>query len=278
MNPEELFAANLPLVDRVVAGVCRRAGLRDADAEDFASMVTIALMENDYAIVRAWEQRSSLGTYLTIVAQRILSRERTRMWGRWHASAEAERCGAASVLLEKLLLRDRRALEEAIPIVQALEPSLDRRAVHDLASRLPARAPRPRLVSLPAGAEGLASSEQADAGAREADARKLSERAARVVRETLAALPLEDRMLVRFHFGAGLSVAEASRMLGVPQRPLYRRMEALLRQLRDALERDGIGAAAVDDLVSAAAAEAIDLGLHGKNGPARHTNGAEERD
>jgi RNA polymerase sigma factor (sigma-70 family) len=278
MHPEELFAANLPLVDRVVAGVCRRAGLRDADAEDFASTVKIALMENDYAILRAWEQRSSLGTYLTIVAQRLLSRERTRMWGRWHASAEAERCGAASVLLEKLLLRDRRSLEEAIPIVRALEPSLDRRAVQDLASRLPARAPRPRLVSLPAAAEGLASSEQADARAREADARKLSERAARVVRETLAALPLEDRMLVRFHFGAGLSVADASRMLGVPQRPLYRRMEVLLRQLRDALEREGIGAAAVEDLVSAAAAETIDLGLHGKNGPARHTNGAEERD
>lgn len=278
MSPEELFAANLPLVDRVTAGVCRRAGLRDSDAEDFASTVKIALMENDYAIIRAWEQRSSLGAYLAIVVQRLLSRERTRMWGRWHASAEAERLGAAAVLLEKLLLRDGRPLEEAIPIVRAIEPSLDRNAVEELASRLPAREARPRLVSLPAADDAFAASGQADERAREADARKLAERAARVVRQTLATLPLEDRMLIRFHFGAGVSIAETARMLAVPQRPLYRRMEALLRQLREALEREGVGAAAVEDIVSAAAVEAIDFGLHGKYDAAHHTNAVEERE
>jgi len=271
MDVHELFRSNLDLIDRVVAGVCRRSGLRDADAEDFASTVTLALMENDYAILRAYEGRSSLETYLTIVVQRLLSRERMRMWGRWHPSAEAERLGAAAVLLEKLLLRDRQSIDQAIPVVRAIDPSLDRMSVHGLLARLPQRAPRPRLVPLPDGEDDFAASEAADRRAEEAEAPKMSERAAQVIRQTLAQLPLEDRMLVRFRFGAEMSIADAARMLGVPQRPLYRRIEALLRQLRAALEREGISASLIGDVISAAAAEGFDFGLHGKSEDSRHT-------
>jgi RNA polymerase sigma factor (sigma-70 family) len=276
MDAEELFRANLKVVDRAIAGVCRRAGLRDADAEDFASTARLALMENDYAILRTYEGRSSLETFLTIVVQRFLSHERARVWGRWRSSAEAERLGDAAVLLEKLLLRDGSSLEQAIPLVLALDPSLDRAGVRDLASRLPERPPRPRLVALPDDDDHFAASEGADSRAREAEARRTSERAARVVRETLARLPLEDRMVVRFRFGAELSIADTARMLGVPQRPLYRRIELLLGQLREALEREGVGAELVGDVISAAACEGVDFGLHGKSDPTRHSNEMEE--
>src|SRR5258706_8801557 len=146
MNPAELFRENLKLIDRVVAGVCRRSGLRSADAEDFASVAKLALMENDYAILRAFQERSSLTTFLTVVVQRLLSHERRRTWGRWSPSAEAERRGEAAVLLEKLLLRDGCPLEEAISAVRRVDPSLDDAAVRELAASLPPRAPRPRLV------------------------------------------------------------------------------------------------------------------------------------
>jgi len=90
---EELFRANLALVERVIGVVCRRAGLRDADAEDFSSTVKLALIENDYAILRGYEGRAPLGAFLTVVVQRMLSREWMRLRGRWHPSAEAERRG-----------------------------------------------------------------------------------------------------------------------------------------------------------------------------------------
>jgi RNA polymerase sigma factor (sigma-70 family) len=276
MNAEELFGANLDLIDRVVAGVCRRGGLRDADAEDFASTVKLALMENDYAILRTYEGRSSLATFLTIVIQRLLSRERARMWGRWHPSAEAERLGAAAVLLEKLIVRDDSSLEQAIPIVIAQDPSLDRARVRELAARLPQRVPRPRLVALPEGEHDFPAAERADARTHEAEARRISQRAARIVRETLARLPLQDRMLVRFRFGAELSIADTARMLGVPQRPLYRRIEVLLHQLRDALQRAGIDAGLASEVISAAASEGVDFGLHGKGDPAGRSNEQEE--
>src|SRR5438034_11520628 len=133
MHPEELFSTNLPLVERVIAGVCRRSGLRDADAEDFASTAKFALIENDYAILRGYEGRAPLGAFLTVVVQRLLSREWIRLRGRWHPSAEAERNGPAAVLLEKLTVKDGRSLEEAVAIACSLHPNLDRKQARDLA-------------------------------------------------------------------------------------------------------------------------------------------------
>ena len=264
MHPEELFRTNLALVERVIAGVCRRAGLRDADAEDFASTAKLALIENDYAILRGYEGRAPLGAFLAVVVQRMLSRECTRLRGRWHPSAEAERNGPAAVLLEKLTMRDGRSLDEAVDIVRATDPSLDRTTVRQMADGLPQRFPRLRLVPLDTDdAQPFIAPDAADARANEAETRRISERAARVVRETVATLPLQDRMLVRLHFGAEMSIADAARMLGVPQRPLYRRIQALLRQLREALERAGVVSDAVEDVISAGESASFDFGLHG---------------
>jgi RNA polymerase sigma factor (sigma-70 family) len=264
MSAEELFRTNLALVERVIATVCRRAGLRDADAEDFGSMAKLALIENDYAILRGYEGRAPLGAFLTVVVQRLLSREWTRLRGRWHASKEAERHGPAAVLLEKLLVRDGRSVDEVVEIVRAVDPTLDRQAVRELAERLPARTTRPRLVPLLEDEHDFVAPDAADERATAADAHKVARRAAHVVRQTLDALTLEDRMLIRFHFGAGMGIADTSRMLGVPQRPLYRRVEALLRQLRGALEREGVGASTIEDVISAGASHAYDFGLqHG---------------
>jgi RNA polymerase sigma factor (sigma-70 family) len=277
MSAEDLFRANLALVDRVIAGVCRRAGLRDADAEDFASSAKLALIENDYAILKRYEGRAPLGAFLTVVVQRLLSREWIRLRGRWHPSAEAERIGPAAVLLEKLLVRDGRSVDEAIEIVRAVDPTLDRKQVRDLAERLPNRVPRLRLVPLPEEGHEFVAPDAADSRAKESEARRTSERAARVVRETIAALPLQDRMLIRFHFGAEVSIADASRMLGVPQRPLYRRIEVLLRQLRDSLEREALGPAVIEDLISAGGSELFDFGIrNGKSESAGHTSVVED--
>ena len=278
MHPEELFSANLALVERVIAGVCRRAGLRDADAEDFASSAKLALIEDDYAILRGYEGRAPLGAFLTVVVQRLLSRQWMHLRGRWHPSAEAERRGAAAVLLEKLMMRDGRSLDDAIEIVRSTDPSLDRATVRALADCLPQRVPRLRLVPLPDDEHPFIAPDAADRRVHEVETRRISERAAHVVRETVAALPLQDRMLMRFHFGAGMSIADAARLLGVAQRPLYRRIEALLRQLRRALEREGVGAAVVEDLISAGESESFDFGLRSrKTASGRHTMVMETR-
>ncbi|HEV7241182.1 MAG TPA: sigma-70 family RNA polymerase sigma factor [Thermoanaerobaculia bacterium] len=258
MEPAALFQANLTLIDRVIAGVCRRARLYDADAEDFASVARLALMEDDHAILRKWEARSSLEGYLTIVIRRLLSDQRNRDLGRWHASADATRLGPAAVLLEQLLTRDGRALEEAVPIVVSAHPELRHADVVSLSEKLPPHTKRPRAVALEGAV--LFATERADARVLENETRSLSEQASRVVRRAIDGWPDEDAMILRFRFGSMMSIAEISRMLRLPQRPLYRRIEAMLAALRHALDGAGLDAAVLSSVIGEASQE-LNFGL-----------------
>ena len=249
MDPRELLDANLPLVERVVDRVCRRARLHGADAEDFASHVKLALLENDGAILRKWAG-GSLATFLAVVAQRLLI-DLWRARGRWKPSAEAQRLGPAAVELETQLVRDGASIGESVPSLQAIDPSLTSRDVARLAARLPHRPPPSRTVPMAADAsEFLADMHSADDRVRTAEIHETSDRTGRIVRGALAALPLEDRTLVRLRFLSSMTIADISRVLDIPQRPLYRRLEALLAHLRGALAKEGIDGAALAGVIA----------------------------
>jgi RNA polymerase sigma factor for flagellar operon FliA len=272
MDPRSLLESNVGLIDSIVGRVCRRARMYGADAEDFAAAVKLALIENDYAILRRFEGRASLSTYITIIVERLMADEYIRSRGRWHPSVEAVRLGAPAVLLETLVVREKRSLEEALPLVQAADPAMTRESAEALLARLPERRARPVATDIEDVPEtAFASSTGADAGAMANEARRLSERAARVMREALAAFTIEDRTLVRFRFGSGMSIADISRMLRLPQRPLYRRLEALLQRLRDALQAAGLDAGSAEQIIENAAAEELDFGLM-ENDAERQTN------
>lgn len=209
MTGRERFDTNLAVIDLAIARVCRDAGLRGADAEDFASNVKLALLSNDCAIVSKFEGRSSFATYITIVIRRLLIAERRMTEGRWRPSAE--------------------------------------------------HPPRPRLVPFDDELE-IAGDASADERVRLLDSRRRSAEASRVVRQTMAAMTVEDRVILRLRYVEGKSIADIARALDVAQRPLYRRIEALLADLRRALRRAGIREDAVADLVGAAEAQ-LDFGL-----------------
>jgi len=275
VNAAELFEVNLALIDRVIATVCRHARLVNADAEDFASSVKIALIEDDYAVLRRFSGRSTFAAYLAVVVQNLLLDQRTHALGRWRPSREAERLGEAGVLLETLLLRDRRSLDEALPIVQRLDAALTREHAAAMAERFPQRTLRPRAVELEEEVP-VAAPEATDDRVIDADRRRLSADASRAMRKTMAALPSEDAMILRFRFGSGMSIADISRMLRLPQRPLYRRLEALLERLRAALDAAGLDSRDLTALIGEA--HEMDFGLaEGKTAPARQSVSSEAR-
>src|SRR5829696_8670843 len=148
MDCQELLRSSLPLIERVVRRVCHRAHVVGADVEDFDSTVKLALIDDDYAILRAYEGRSSLATYLAVVIQRLLADQRNRTLGRWRASSEAKKLGDAAVLLETLLRRDERPMAEVIPILRAFDRTLEPLDIEALAQRLPQRTSRLRAVVL----------------------------------------------------------------------------------------------------------------------------------
>ena len=277
--PDALLRANLPLVQRVIARACNRARLQSHEAEDFASDVMVALLEDDYAIVRRYEGRSSFAGFIAAVVEHLLIDRFIAERGRWNPSAEAQRMGEAAMALERLIYRDAQPLDAALPIVRAIDPAITRKSAEAILARLPVRKTRPRAVDLDAvNPEAFPSHERADARAIASDATKTAQEASRVVREHLDTLPDEDRTLLRLRFGADMSVADVSRALRIPQRPLYRRLESLLGTLRGVLRASRIDASAAADLIGASASTPLDFGLTGwKNDPAQQTFKGEQR-
>lgn len=263
MDPRRVFEDNLELIDRVIAHVARKGRLAGPDAEDFASVARLALMENDCAVLAHYDGRAPLGAYLAVVLHRVLCDERSRQFGRWRPSAEARRMGDAGVLLEKLLLRDRRPLREVAPIVASSHAPLTEREIESMAARLPDRAPRLRAVELEElEEEALPGDASAAARIDESEQLRIAGTTAHVMREELAVMTVEDRFLVRMHFGSSTTISGIARMMGVPQRPLYRRLEALLQRLRKALGAAGIEAPDVEAIIGSSVAD-LDLGLAG---------------
>jgi len=146
--------------------------------------------------------------------------------------------------------------------VQTVDPTLSRRDVEIMLGRLPERRVRARETELePEVAVRIAAVDSAEARVLANERRTLSERANRTLRDALAALPLEERMILRLRFERSISIADISRMLRLPQRPLYRRIEATLATLRRQLAASGIHADSLEALLGTASVEGMDFGF-----------------
>ena len=102
----------------MISFVSSRHHLPGSEADDFGSHVKLKLIEDDYAILRKFEGRSNLRTYLTVVIQRLFLDYRIKAWGKWRPSAEAKRSGPVAILLERLTQRDGYGLEEAVELMK----------------------------------------------------------------------------------------------------------------------------------------------------------------
>jgi RNA polymerase sigma factor (sigma-70 family) len=250
VDGEAIFLAELPLIEQVISFVCRRNHLSGADAEDFASHARLKLLENDYAVLRKFQERSSLKTYLVVTIQRLFLDYRIAAWGKWRPSTAARRMGPTAVLLEQLLVRDGYTFEQACEVlttnyqVKASPQELDA-----LCGRLPVRTRRriendDALVDWPVGRPPEDLVEDRD---QQHAAHRLRVTLQRLLRDLVA----QDRLILALRFEDGRSVAAISTLLGLEQKPLYRRLERLLLRLREGLEANGVNAADVSDLLDA---------------------------
>ena len=260
MDARALLEANLELIERVIRFTARRQHLDESEIEEFASIVKLKLIENDYAKFRKFEGRSKLYTFVVTVVQNMFLDYRIHHWGKWHASAEAKRLGDLAVELERLLHRDGRSIDEALPLLRAHYPDAPRKTLEELAERLPERRARRRMVDL-AEAEGVAADDEGiEENVLAAERQTTSQRLSCAMREALGKLPEHDRLLLQLKFESRFTIAQISRSMQEEQKLLYRRMERLLKDLRAELERAGIDPRAVADLIGREGAE-LDFAL-----------------
>lgn len=255
-GPRELLLANLPLIEQIVASICRRKGMNPDEIEEFAAVFKLRLVDNDYAIIRAFRERSSFATYIAAVISKALLDHRNREWGKWRASAEAERFGDVAIKIERMLYRDHRGFDEVLVAITSEHPEMTRLEIETLTQALPVRFKRKR-VELD---DALLTPEEPDVNGPEIAS--AASTISRVVCGLIDGLPEEDQVLLRMRFDSEMSVSQIARALHLDQQLLYRRLYRLFGDLRAALERAGVRAA---DVAGIMGKETDLLDFHFKN-------------
>lgn len=239
---EALFVKNLPVIDRAVAGLCRRYGVPAGEVAEVDSWVRARFVEDSYAALAKFRGESSLSTYLTVVVAMLFRDYRAQRWGRWRPSAAAQRRGAVAVRLETLVVRDRLPLRQAAEMLRTRgETDLGERELAQLLQRLPPRDPI-RPVEVAANLDMREDPGRADAALWNGVAAGEQSAMLRRLQEAIDNLPAEDQVVLTLRFWEDMSVADVARVLHLEQKPLYRRLERLLGELRAALERVGVSA------------------------------------
>ena len=234
----DLFLTEQETIKAAISQIARRYRLSRADTEELASEISLKLLDNDCLILRKFEGRSSLRTYLAVVINRLFLDSRTA--GRkWRPSAIAKRNGQVAMVFERLTVRDGFSFDQACTLLEIARGGVDRNALETLAGSLPVRIQwRPIWPDeMPDVAVG-----NGDPAA-EYEAGRRAELAARsrcVLKSELEMLSPEDRRIVRRHFREGATVMTVARELSLDPKTLYRHIARLLKMLRQRLEARGV--------------------------------------
>ena len=233
MNYQRLLLEHLDLIDQIVRTTGRRRHL-STEQEDFAGYVRLRLVEEDYAVLRKFQNRSSLRTYLVAVIERLSLDYCVERWGRWRPSAAADRLGPVAVLLERLVNRDGHPLEEALEMVSTGHSSaMSLRALRDIWAQLPARV-KTTEVSEEAAAT-VSTDQTAEQNVEDDERRVIIERLERTLKSAIEAIPDQDRVLLALRYDHDLPMIEIARLTGSSVPTLHRRLDRTLKQLKHAL-------------------------------------------
>jgi len=250
LTPEQLYLGHLKLIDKIAAHAARRHHFSREETEDFVSTVRLKLLEEDYRIIRKFKGDSVFRTYLTIVIQRQMLDYQNHLWGKWRPSAEAKRLGPAAVRLEMLMVREGLTFDEACECLLTNEHiELSREQLHDIASRLPHRNP-PRKMRGEDELPDRATEEESPyerVQVRETLKRRLT--ILDLMCQALASLTPEDRLIAKMR--GEFQVSQIAKSLDLEQKPLYPRIEKILKTLRSQLEKEGIRKEEIAEILSA---------------------------
>ena len=250
MNPEEKYLQNLRTIERIAAFVARRHHLEPSEAEEFVQEVRVRLIYDDYAIIRKFEGRSTLSTYLTTVIGRLFTQWRVEKWGKWRPSAEAKRLGDKAVTLERLLSRDGFTLSEAVGVLTTGSSPYTIAELEAIYLRLPPRNPRPIVVAKDKVPDVVTVEADAYERIEAGDRGRALRQAMQKMDDLIQQMDPEERAILQMRFWDGRRVPDIARVLQVDQKKLYKRLDRLFLLLRRELESAGLSQSDLAGLLS----------------------------
>jgi RNA polymerase sigma factor for flagellar operon FliA len=236
-----LLALYLPDIQDAIRCVSKQRNLTADEAEELSSVVYLRLLQRNGAILRNFRGESSLRTFLVVVVRRILLDGWIARSGKWRPSADARRLGRVAVRLERLVFRDGMPLPQAAQMIRmSLRVTDSDDELAFLLSLLPSR-PARQFVS----DDCLAGRRSAEPDPLESLLERSGDARSAMLSRVLATLDAEDRELVTLRFEQQLSVRRIAQLRGLDEKPLYRRFDRVLRQLRAGMEAQRPGSVRV---------------------------------
>jgi RNA polymerase sigma factor (sigma-70 family) len=225
----------------------RRFRVPHEDFEDLRSSLWVKLLDRDAYVIKAFAGRSTLGTYLHRVAERLASDQRTARLGRWRPSALARRLGPVAVAWLRFVERDGLAPDEATVLVERRMhvDAADRAAIAQL-QRAKRRHVGRRYVSLDSVVpREVTRTDRVAPQDYELAQREARQRVRCALRQAIARLSPEERRLVSLRFRSGLRLAEIAVSDGRVPMSLYRQFTRILGTLRATMDGCGVEAETV---------------------------------
>jgi RNA polymerase sigma factor for flagellar operon FliA len=245
---QRLLLDHLDLINQIVRTVGRRRHLSATEQDDFGSFVHLRMVDDNYAILRKFQGRSTLWTYLAAVIERLSLDFCAEKWGRWRPSAVAERLGPVAVALERLVNRDSHSVEEAVEILTTNHHvALTRAELRQIWQQLPVRV-RHTEVGEEAALE-ISSDDRSEVAVDDADLRARVDRLQSALLNAFAQIAAQDRVLIALRFDQDLSIVEIARLTGSSVPTLHRRLDKSVKQLRVALSQSGFDPREVANLI-----------------------------
>jgi len=250
----DLLVRELPFIERITHVICRRLGMVADEIEEFTAEVRLRLVKNDYAVLRAYQGRTSFSTYMAAIVRRMFIDYRRHSLGKWRDSAEAQRLGPLGIDVERAIVRDGRTPQETLTLLREKHPGITIAEIERIARSLPVKI---RHVRVPVEeAESIESTGDADRVVRMDTAARISA----VVCAFIDNLPAEEQLIFRLRFDCDMTVAQISRSLHRDQQVLYRLLNKHFDALRAELTKVGVDARAVEDLIGSDST-LLDFGL-----------------
>lgn len=247
MATHHLYSEHADTIESVLAYTRRAHRLSADDGDEFSSWARLRLLEDDSAILRKFQGKSTFKTFIVTVIQRLFLDWRIKEWGKWRPTADARRLGPVAIELERLVGRDGIEYEQAVATLVSKGTALTSEECDRIWAELPRRGQRKRagedtLEHMPSPA---VAPDPIDAEEERASAH----RARVALSDAIPGLSAQEQLIIRLRFQDGFTVARIAQLIGEEQKPLYRRIEQILTRLRATMTAAGITADEVRDLL-----------------------------
>ena len=249
-DPEALFLQHLEFIDRTARSVARRHGYESEDAHDFCSHVKIKLLEDNYAVFRKYQGRSSLTLYLRTVIHRLYIDHEIAQKGKWRPSTTAQRMGPIAVELEQLLYWKHHTLEEAYQILNSKQGiELERDSLYEIAQKLPRRRGKTSVQYLPLD-DMRVPEPAAQRDAPDPETEQKAKHLARIVKGFVERLSGADRLMLKMRFQDDFTFEEIARFVKEKKLQVYWRLRRILVALQEELRANSLSKTEVRNILA----------------------------